>query len=176
MIANRMMRIEVPPPPDNVPDPQPPAANLSTRERYVDHEKNACATACHSVFDPLGFAFEGYDAIGGFRATDGGKPVNATGTLQLDGKDRPFKDAIEMVALLAQSNEVRECMARQWMRYALRRRELPGESASLASMRVDFEKAGFDMRELIVAMTKTRAFALRTPLAGEGLPGRTGTG
>src|SRR6185295_7603896 len=130
-LADRVLCVEVPPPPDNVPDPQPPAPNLSTRERFAEHGKNACATACHSVFDPLGFAFEGYDAIGGFRTTDGGKPVNATGALSLGGQMRPFKDAIEMVALLSQADEVRECMGRQWLRYALRRREVQGDAASL---------------------------------------------
>ena len=40
----------------------------------------ACAS-CHSVIDPLGFALENFDAIGGWRTVDeSGKPVDASGT------------------------------------------------------------------------------------------------
>ncbi|MCY3732118.1 MAG: DUF1585 domain-containing protein, partial [Rhodospirillaceae bacterium] len=39
-----------------------------------------CAT-CHSDLDPLGFALENFDVIGGWRTVDeSGRPVDATGT------------------------------------------------------------------------------------------------
>jgi len=170
VLADRVLCVEVPPPPDVVPDPKPPAPNLSTRERYVEHEQNACATACHSVFDPLGFAFEGYDAIGAVRTMDGGKAVDASGVLKVDGQDRSFRNAIEMGAILAQSEQVRECMATQWLRFALRRHEIEGEKASLSAIQTGFKEHGADIRELIVSLVKTRSFAFRSPSEGEVLP------
>jgi hypothetical protein len=173
MILDRVICKELPLPPDNVPDPKEPAPNLSTRERYAEHGAQQCATACHSVLDPIGFAFEAYDAIGGFRTTDGGKPVDSTG--QYNGK--AFKNAMELEAILAQDASVRDCMARQWLRYALRRREMPSlpgstsnDEASIAVMNEAFKKANYDLREMIVALTKTRAFNYRTASQGEVLP------
>jgi hypothetical protein len=147
-----------------------PAPTLSTRERYAEHGKEACATACHTILDPLGFAFEHYDAIGGWRDMDGGKAVDASGVLELGGKQKTFKDALELSALLAQASEVRECMARQWLRFALRRHENPGDTASVLAALETFGKSGYDLRELMVALTKTRAFTHRVASPGEVLP------
>jgi hypothetical protein len=173
MIMDRIICKELPLPPDNVPDPKQPAPNLSTRERYAEHGAQQCATACHAELDPLGFAFEAYDAIGGFRTTDGGKPVDSTGAY----RGKAFKNAMELQTILAQQPEVRDCMARQWLRYALRRRELPSlpgstsnDEAALAVVGEAFKKSNYDMREMIVALTKTRAFTHRTASLGEVLP------
>jgi hypothetical protein len=170
MVADRLLCQDLPLPPDNVPDPKPAAANLPTRQRYAEHGASACATACHSIIDPLGFAFEGYDAVGGFRTTDGGQPVDASGMIQLGGQQKSFKNAIELVALLAQSDEVRACMGSQWLRFALRRQDGPGDAASLASAQEAFRKSSYDIRELIVGLTRTHIFTHRTASMGEILP------
>jgi hypothetical protein len=167
LLADRLLCIDLPLPPDNVPDPKMPAPNLSTRERYAEHGDNVCARACHAIIDPLGFAFEHYDAVGGWRDSDGGKAVDATGSLELGGQKRSFDGAMELSALLAQAPEVRECMARQWLRFALRRHENPGDAASVAAALEVFGKSGYDLRELMVALTKTRAFTHRVASAGE---------
>ena len=46
--------------------------------------KDPCASACHAVLDPLGFAFENYDAIGRYRTTDNKLPVDAHGSVVID--------------------------------------------------------------------------------------------
>jgi hypothetical protein len=170
LVADRVACIDVPLPPDNVPDPKPPAANLSVRDRFSEHDTNPCAQACHSVFDPIGYAFENYNGIGAYQTMDGGKPVDASGKISLDKQDRTFKNAIELGNILAASPQVADCMARQFLRYALRRREAPGDEASLTSAGGTFGKKGNDLRELIVALTRTRAFTHRTPSQGEVLP------
>jgi Protein of unknown function (DUF1592)/Protein of unknown function (DUF1588)/Protein of unknown function (DUF1595)/Protein of unknown function (DUF1585)/Protein of unknown function (DUF1587) len=170
ILTDRVICVDIPLPPDDVPDPKPPAPNLSVRERFDEHSKNPCATACHSVMDPLGFAFENYDGIGAYQTTDGGKPVDATGSIELDGQKKRFANAIELGKHLGASRQVAECMARQFLRYALRRKETPGDQPSLAAAAEAFGKESGNLRELIVALTKTRAFTHRTPSTGEVLP------
>jgi hypothetical protein len=145
-IADRLLCQDLPLPPDNVPDPRPPADDLPTRQRFAEHGASACAIACHAIIDPLGFAFEGYDAVGGFRTSDGGQPVDASGTVLLGGQAHPFANAIELVGLLARSDEVPACMGRQWLRFALRRQEGDGDGASLAAAQQAFRSSGLDMR------------------------------
>jgi hypothetical protein len=123
------------------------------------------------LIDPLGFAFENYDAIGAYRSEERGKPVDASGTLNLGGKDVSFRNMVELTSALAQAPEVRSCMAAQWLRYLLRRRELAGELAALLARQRTVSGGGaFDMRELLVAITGTRAFTHRLPSPGEMLP------
>jgi hypothetical protein len=168
-LAERLLCIEPPLPPPDVPNPQPPAPGLTTRERYAVHGAEPCAKSCHAIFDPLGFAFENYDALGGWRSQDQGKNVDATGVLSADGVEKPFKNAIELSAHIAQSKQVRDCMARQFVRYALRRKEVAGDEPSIAAVQQVFRNQS-DLRELVVALTKTRIFTHRSASMGELLP------
>jgi hypothetical protein len=57
--------------------PVPP----TIRERLARHRSNPTCASCHAVIDPLGFALEHFDGIGGWRTADeNGRPVDATGT------------------------------------------------------------------------------------------------
>jgi hypothetical protein len=168
-VADRVLCFDLPSPPDNVPPPRPPAEGLSTRERFAEHSKNACATACHDLFDPLGLAFEHYDAIGGYRTEDGGKPVDASGEFTADGVTKKFADAVDLVKFLSRTRSTHDCMVQQWLRYALRRRELPADQASLTAVQESFARTS-DIRELLVALTRTPSFTHRAPTRGEPRP------
>src|SRR6185295_6710389 len=80
-----------PPPPPNVEPLEPTPAKspkATIRMQLEAHATNASCASCHRKIDPLGFAFDNYDAIGRWRtheqaATGQGDnpPVNATGKL-----------------------------------------------------------------------------------------------
>ena len=154
--------LDVPP----LPDPKP---GQTTRERVSVHSSAPCAT-CHKMIDPVGFAFENYDAIGKYRTTQEGKPVDASGTFPLAGATLNWKNAVEMVPQLAKSQEARDCMVTQWWRYAQRRQDVATEEPSIKMVREAFKQSNYDMRELLVAFTRSRAFAYRQPSPGEVLP------
>jgi hypothetical protein len=160
--------VNIPP----VADPTPGGA--TTRERYAMHSMNPCAT-CHQMLDPVGFAFEEYDTVGAFRTTDQGHPVDSTGKLSLPSGVLEFKNAVDLSAQLAKLPQVQDCMARQWMRYMTGRREVDestpaqpfNEKPSLAAARDAFGKSNNDLRELMVALTRTRSFTHRSIAPGE---------
>jgi len=71
-----------PPPPPNVPPFDEGDRNQkpkSVRERMEIHRKNPVCAACHAQLDPLGFAFENFNAIGGWRTMDGTSTIDASG-------------------------------------------------------------------------------------------------
>lgn len=157
-----------PPPPENLvvvpPDPDP---SSSTRDKYLQHMKDPACKQCHTLMDPLGFAFEHFDAVGKYRTKDNGFPVDAKGevleTLDADG---PFEGAVELGAKLAQSRQVKECVARQWFRFAVGRPDQDEDACSLSKVYDALEAADGDMREAVVAIVKTEAFRSRTPITG----------
>jgi len=157
-------------PPDNImiPPPAEPNPNQTTRQRFEVHGKAACATACHTLIDPVGFAFENYDATGPWRTAEN-KPgdVDASGSVEIGKDTLTFKNAVDLLGQLAKRPEVSSCMATQWLRYGLRRHDEDGDAASLTALNKVFSDAKFDMRELMVAVTKTRAFTHRSLSAGE---------
>jgi hypothetical protein len=149
-----------------VPPVAEPAPGVTTRERFAMHSESPCAT-CHTIIDPLGFAFERYDAIGAYRTTEENKPIDSSGKLSLPSGDLTFKNAVELVAQVAQTKEARDCIAAQWLRYAMRRREIATEAAALDMLREVLKSTRYDLRELVVALTRTRSFTHRAPSAGE---------
>jgi hypothetical protein len=57
---------------------------LSMRQQMELHRQNAVCASCHKLMDPLGFAMENFDAVGSWRASDAGAPIDASG-LFIDG-------------------------------------------------------------------------------------------
>ena len=86
-ILENILGTPVPPPPPNVPalkENAPGAKPLSVRERLEEHRKNPACAVCHKMMDPLGFALENFDAVGQWRDSDAGNPIDASGVL-VDG-------------------------------------------------------------------------------------------
>jgi hypothetical protein len=72
-------------PPDPVPNVAPmPEDDRPLRARLDAHLVNPACAGCHRVFDPLGIALENFDAVGRWRATDRGAPIDASGAF-VDG-------------------------------------------------------------------------------------------
>jgi hypothetical protein len=167
-IVKKLLCQDLPPPPAVV-EPVPAAApGLSTRERYAAHQKNECATACHGLIDPAGFAFEHYDGTGRFRTADGGKPVDASGTIDLPGGgETKFTSIADLSVKLAKDAGVRSCITSQWASFALGRPASDDEAGSINTAYKTFADSGYDLRELLVALTSTKTFLNRKPATGE---------
>jgi hypothetical protein len=88
------------------------------RERMEQHRNNAVCSSCHARMDPLGFALENYDAIGGWRQSDSGAPINSTITLHGEtiASPKAFREA-----LLTQTDEFPRTVSEKLLTYALGR-------------------------------------------------------
>jgi len=115
----------------------------------------------------MGFAFENYDAVGQYRTTEVGKPVDSSGTIELGSSKLTFKDAVDLTTQLAKTPELRECVSRHWVRYLLRRQELKEEKTTIDALLKAFDDSQGDLREVLVAVTGTKAFTHRQPFVGE---------
>jgi hypothetical protein len=139
----------------------PPAISnaTTTRERYKEHSTNPVCASCHSQLDPVGLAFEHFDAIGHWLADQGGLPIDATGTLT-NAKDAegPFNGASELSRKLALSSEAQRCFATQVFRFALGRQEVAEDAATLETIYQAFAKTNFNVRDLMVAVAASYAF------------------
>jgi hypothetical protein len=120
-ILENLLNSPIPPPPPNVPalDEAKIGASGSMRTQMEEHRANPACASCHSKMDPLGFAFENFDAIGHWRTQDGKFPIDAAGTLP-DG--RSFKGPAELKALLRNDRSAfTGCVTEKLLTYALGR-------------------------------------------------------
>jgi len=161
----------LPAPPANIPKPPDVTPGVSTRERLAEHESNASCSGCHRMMDPIGFGFENFDSLGRYRTTDGSGPVDASGELIATGEiDGKFAGVGELGQRLSQSKTVRQCMARQWFRFALARFEQPVDDCSMKGLLDAFEAADADLNALPKAIVRSDAFQYRRPVDSEVSP------
>lgn len=112
-----------PPPPADVPalveNGEGGTAPSTVRERMSQHRKSAICASCHRRIDPMGFALENFSAIGRWRTTEHGLPVDASGTFP-DGSE--FRTPAEFRTLLVQQkDEFSKTLVVKMLTYALGR-------------------------------------------------------
>ena len=88
-VLDNLLATPPPPPPADVPaldaEEAQERATETLREAMARHRANPECASCHAQMDPIGFAFEQFDAIGRFRETEGGLPIETLSELP-DGR------------------------------------------------------------------------------------------
>jgi len=83
------------------------------------HRKNEPCASCHKIMDPIGLSMENFDAVGHWRTTDDGKPIDANGQL-VDGAKLDGVDGLR-ASLIRYSPEFVRVIADKLMTYGLGR-------------------------------------------------------
>jgi len=149
-----------PAPPANVDpiEPVPPKGNkITIRQRIEAHAKDPNCAACHRNIDPLGLAFDQYDAIGQWRThehvpTGVGKDpeVDASGVMP-DGRN--FKDSIHFKKLLLEDrDQVAQAFIEHLCTYALRRVLTFDDKEDIQSILTETKKNNYQIQDIIRAV------------------------
>jgi hypothetical protein len=111
-----------PAPPPNVPALEESGQDgkpRSVRQMLEAHRSNPVCASCHARMDPLGLSLENFDAIGQWRTTDAGGPIDASGVL-LDGTKVDGPVALRR-ALVAQKEQFVRAVTSKMLTYAIGR-------------------------------------------------------
>jgi hypothetical protein len=154
-------QIDPPPPGAEMQEPaEAPAEPLRTTRDYFTWKTSMSRCAgCHTLINPVGFAFESYDAIGQLRTVEEGAPIDATGTLSLAEGEHEFGGARELVTHLAGLSSVRACYAKNWLEYAYSRSQTPLDLRTVAVATRELARDDYGVRDLMVALTQSAAFS-----------------
>ncbi len=149
-----------PPPPANVPaiEPNPPQNPKATlREKIEAHRNDANCAACHAKIDPLGLAWDNYDAIGQWRTREkvpagvGEDPLINPAGLMPDG--RAFKDATEFKQrLLEDRDKVAQAFIEHLCTYALRRVLTVDDQDDLKLIEEEAKKNDYRVKDIVRAV------------------------
>jgi Protein of unknown function (DUF1588)./Protein of unknown function (DUF1585). len=149
-----------PPPPANVSaiEPNPPESPKATlRQKIEAHRNNANCAACHRNIDPLGLAWDNYDAIGQWRTQREGRtgprcrPLDRSLGVMPDG--RPFKDSVHFKRLLLEDRDkFLHAFIEHLSTYALRRVLTVDDREQITSLVEEVKKNGYGLKDIVRAV------------------------
>lgn len=159
-VLGQLLCSEPPPPPPGVPPlPQEAVPTGSVRQKFLQHRTGATCAGCHSQMDPIGFAFESYDAVGSFRTKDdNGFAVDATGQLPTGEK---FSTALELETLVSGEPGFPTCLTQRLFEYAVGRAQNPEDQCALDGALGAAEKQGTTLPALVTALAQSTPFTER---------------
>ena len=157
-----------PPPPPNVPPlAESDRANpTSLRDRMEQHRQNPVCASCHRRMDPLGFAMEHFDAVGRWRETDGGAPINAE--IDLSGRTVNSPRTLREALLAEGDREFVRTVAEKMLIYALGRGVLHTDQPLLRRIADQLDQSGERWSTLVGAVVASDQFRMRQAPVPEG--------
>jgi hypothetical protein len=164
-VLDRIVGTPPPRPPEGVAAVEPDIRGATTiREQLAKHRSVASCAACHDRIDPLGFALESYDVIGGWR-----EHYRTTGRGQAvvqDGRRMPYLKGpkVDSASVLADGAALQDIDAlKEWLL-----RDKDQLARALTTKLLTYATGGAVAQadqpeiEAIVARVRARGYGLRT--------------
>ena len=164
LVSDKLLCLSVPPPPMAVTFPTrstegPPKTLRQTLD--AEHSVGGCA-GCHELMDPLGYPFEAFDAVGRFRTTDAGLPLDTSGNIpQTPDMGGPVSGVEELLTRVASSETARACFTRHVFKYVAGVEDTPDLECTTANLAASFTQQNGSIPELIVATLRSDLFLQR---------------
>ena len=131
----------------------------SVREMLEVHRQNPVCASCHARMDPLGLSLENFDAIGQWRTTDAGTPINASGVL-LDGTKVDGPAALRR-ALVAQKEQFVRTVTDKLLTYAIGRGLEHYDAPAIRGIVRTAAADDYRWSSTILALVKSAPFRMR---------------
>lgn len=150
-----------PPPPANIPNLKENTVSetLPMRARLSAHRANAACASCHDLMDPVGFALENFDAIGRWRLTENGLPIDASGGLP-DGSRFTGVTGLED-ALLKHPELFVGTLTEKLLTFALGRGIDEHDAPAVRRIVRDAQRDGNHFSSIVLGIVKSSPFTLR---------------
>jgi hypothetical protein len=167
-ILDNILGTPPPPPPPDLPTLEEAAGHVkgrqpTLREALAIHRKAALCSSCHNRMDPLGLAFENFNALGRWRDKELNQPIEAGGQL-LTGES--FKDVRELKRILTTTRRLDfyRCATEKMLIYALGRGMESYDTHTVDELADKLEAAQGRPSVVIRGIIESAAFQRRRPL------------
>ena len=148
-----------PPPPDVNPSFPPETAGLTAKQKLIQHMEDESCSTCHKNMDPIGFALEPFDAIGRFRTTDQGQPIDPSGEVPDLGV---FEGPGDLATLVHDDPRSATCMVKKLFRHSMGHLETKGERPAVIALGDGFIADGHSLQSLLADLCVSPAFRFVT--------------
>lgn len=133
-------------------------ANLSMREKVAELTKSQNCQTCHAVINPLGFSLELYDAVGRFRTTENGKPVNSVADYITDeGEKVRLAGARDVAEFAVSSDLAQNGFIEQLFHQIVKQPMMAYGPEQMDRLRQSFVESGYNIQKLLVEIATLAA-------------------
>ena len=163
-LLDNIFGVRVPPPPagvDTALEENSKVRPASIRERLARHRQNPACSSCHSMIDPIGFALENFDVVGGWRTEDeGGNPIDARSTT---AAGEVVEGLSGLRALLLENDErFPRTVTEKLAAYALGRTLEPHDQPMVRRVVRNAADENYRWSALVLGIVKSPTFLMRT--------------
>jgi hypothetical protein len=150
-----------------LPDPEALATPLpmdgATNRERVDAQTaaNECAGCHHGIINPTGFAFESFDAVGGWQTMEGSVSIETAATVVIGANEIDVTGAADLMAKIADSPEAKRCYAKKWVEFAYERANDAADACTVDTLAHNLTQGGYTILNLIADLTQSQAFRYR---------------
>ena len=112
-------------PPPDIPSIDKASAKIKDheatfRESLELHRQDPVCASCHKLMDPIGFGLDNFNAMGMYRETEYGQPIDASGKLA-SGEEFTGARALKQILKTKHRKDFYRCLTEKLMTYALGR-------------------------------------------------------
>ena len=160
-ILTNVLGTPPPPPPPNVPalKENAPGQHETLKERMLAHRADPACAGCHLPMDPLGFALEGFDAIGHRRTMDGALRVDTSGEFA-DGSTVDGAAGLRQ-RILSQPDQFVSTFTERLMTYAIGRPAGFNDMPAVRSIVRDAARDDDRFRAIVLGIVKSVPFQMK---------------
>jgi len=159
-VVRRMLGEQIPPPPAVVPElPRDEAKlDLPLREMLAKHRADASCAACHSRFDALGLAFEGYGPVGEMRTHDLAGHAVETKAAFPGGEEGAGLEGVRSYIRAHRQNDFVANLCRKMLAYALGRSLILSDEPTIETMQSKLAVSGYRFSALVESIVTSPQF------------------
>ena len=161
-VLENLLGAPPPEPPPNIPALEETDADgkpRSLREAMEEHRESPACRVCHAPMDPIGFSLENFDAVGAWRTTFAGEPIDASGVLP-DGSAFDGPTGLRDM-LLARPADFVGTVTEKLMTYALGRRVEYYDMPTIRRIVREAEAADYRWSAVILGIIESAPFQMR---------------
>ena len=155
------------PPP--APPPNIPSLNevkngkmMTVREQMEMHRSNPVCASCHTKMEPFGFSLENFNAIGAWRTSEIGKPIDVSAVMPDGTKFAGPSGANGLTGiLLSRKDQFADAFTERLMTYALGRGLEGYDMPAVRNVRYAAAKDNYRMQTIILGIVQSVPFAMR---------------
>ncbi|MCY3842866.1 MAG: DUF1585 domain-containing protein, partial [Acidobacteria bacterium] len=118
---------------------------------------------CHATMDPIGFGLENFDAVGAWRQSENGAPIDASGTLP---NGAAFEGPAELrAALLSRPETFVRALTAKLATYALGRGVESFDAPAIRAILAEAADGGYTFSSLVLGIARSVPFQMREAAA-----------